>query len=156
MRVTCPSILPQKYVGPYGGEYPSPYESRNSSHHIAGGSTMADSARSYSAEPGEGCVATADMPPAKSNVSGAIQRHVSQLMQLLSTNRFPSTWCGVWGLRFGVYSEGAGFRAYVFRATLLVRSSPHRYALYPQPHPGSSFRERGAPQPRLKQGSSSA
>ena len=59
------------------------------------GSTIAASARSYAAEPGEGCVATADMPPAKSNVSGAIQRHVSQLMQLLSTNKFPSTWCGL-------------------------------------------------------------
>ena len=60
-----------------------------------GHDTIAASARSYSAEPGEGCVATADMPPAKSNVPGAIQRHVSQLMQLLSTNKFPSTWCGL-------------------------------------------------------------
>ena len=37
MRVTRPSIPPTKCVGPYGSEYPSPYESRNSSHHIAGG-----------------------------------------------------------------------------------------------------------------------
>ena len=37
MRVTRPSIPPTKCVGPYGSEYPSPYESCDNSHHIAGG-----------------------------------------------------------------------------------------------------------------------
>ena len=38
MRVTRPSTPPTKCVGPYGSEYPSLHESRENSHHIAGGS----------------------------------------------------------------------------------------------------------------------
>ena len=50
---------------------------------------MAWRAARSSGSPGAGCDATADFMPARAKVPGAIQRHVSQSMQLSSTNRFP-------------------------------------------------------------------
>jgi hypothetical protein len=60
-----------------------------------GHADIAAKALSYSFDPGVGCLVTADMPSAKSKVSGAIQRHVSQLMHVWSTKKFPSTFCGL-------------------------------------------------------------